>query len=114
MRELYTHILFDVGEISRFPESFDIPVQILKPLVNNRVVATNRSKVALEMLHIDHIKADDCGICSDVKFGETFSKYVWATISKDDALQLIERSEYCRYVFVIGFLICSETGLVNT
>ena len=60
----------DMLELRRLPEGLHIPIQIPHPLVNRRIPRSNIADVALEVLHVHGIKADDRRIEAHVGFGD--------------------------------------------
>jgi hypothetical protein len=52
-------MLLDVGELGGLAEGGDIPVEVAEPLVERWVSATDVADVALEVLDVDGVEADD-------------------------------------------------------
>lgn len=47
-----------------------VPVQVPHPLVQGRVARANVADVALEVLHVDRVEADNRRVEADVGFGD--------------------------------------------
>ena len=60
----------DMFKLRRLPETWLIPIQIPHPLVNRRIPAPDVPDVALEVLDIHGIEADDRRIEAHVGFGD--------------------------------------------
>jgi hypothetical protein len=52
-------VLLNVLKFSRLTERRDVPVQVPQPFVKVRVTTPDVTNVALEVLHIDGVEADD-------------------------------------------------------
>lgn len=57
----------DVVELRRLPKGRVVPVQVAHPAVDGRVSRANVADVALEVLHVDGVEADDCDEAKDVE-----------------------------------------------
>ncbi len=64
--------------------------------------------VALEMLHIDWIEANDGCEKSNVRFGNVCTKIVWISVFGEVSFSTIEGGEKRFYGFLIGFLGSSD------
>lgn len=97
-------MLLDMRELSRLAKSRNVPVQIPHPLVKGRVSAANVSDVALEVLDVDGIEADDGRVEADVCFGDTVAIVVWTGRLGEVLFSSVERGEECCYGFDVGVL----------
>ena len=52
-------VLLDVRELGRAAKGLVVPVQVAHPLVEVGVAAADVADVALEVLHVDGVEADD-------------------------------------------------------
>jgi len=55
-------MLLDMLELCRLAEGRMVPVKIAHPAVDIRVTRADIANVALEVLDIDRVEADGCGI----------------------------------------------------
>ena len=69
-------------------------------------------KVALEMLHVDCIEADGCGIEADVELGQLLSEKIRPVASCEEFFTLIQRCEDGNHVCVICSLVGREACFV--
>lgn len=79
---MYTYLsimLFDVLKVGRILERRNIPVQMLQPLVDIRVIISDSTNIALKMLNINRIKANNGRIKSDIGFGKPVPEEVRAS-----------------------------------
>ena len=67
-------VLFDMFEFRAFLESRDVPVQVPYPFMQRRVSGADVSDVAFEVLHIDRVESDDCGIKPYICLGNLLPK----------------------------------------
>lgn len=64
-------VVLDVLELGRLTKGLGVvPVQMPHPLVQGWIAGTNIADVALEVLDIDGVKADDGGEEADISFGD--------------------------------------------
>lgn len=61
-------MFLDMFKLSRVLEGREIPIQMLEPLVERGVSGANVADIAFEVLDVDGIEADDCGVEADVGF----------------------------------------------
>jgi hypothetical protein len=61
-------VLLDMLKLRRVPECRIIPVQVSHPLVKRRVPTSNVPNIALEVLHIHGIEANDGRVQTDISF----------------------------------------------
>ena len=72
------------------------------------------SKIALEMLHVDCVEADDRGVHPDVELRHVLAEKIWTTIRSQHLLKLVEGTEDGDDVLVVDFLVGCESGFVDT
>lgn len=63
-------MFLDMFKLRRFPKSRHIPIQMPQPFMQRRVTRSYIADVAFEMLDVDGIEADYCGVEADVGFGD--------------------------------------------
>lgn len=63
-------------KLRRLPKRRLIPIQFPQPLMQRRIPRPNIADIALEMLHVDRIKADDGRIQADIGFGDVRAEIV--------------------------------------
>lgn len=63
-------VFLNVLKIRRLPERRNIPVKATHPAMNGRVSGANITDVALEVLHVDGVKADNSREKSDIDLGD--------------------------------------------
>src|SRR6478752_722750 len=100
-------------EVCRLFETWNIPVEVLEPLMNDWVVGANGSEVALEVANIHNIKSDDSSIRAYVNFGELLAKDIGSSILVDQCLELVKCREDCWHIVVVVLLGRCETGFVD-
>jgi ubiquinone biosynthesis protein Coq4 len=61
---------FDMPEISRFPKSFHVIVQMLQPVVDGRIIMPDRPQIALAVLDVDGIEPDDGRVRSQIDLAD--------------------------------------------
>lgn len=59
-------MILDVLKLSRVFECRHVPVQVAHPLVEVRISGANITNVALEMLHIHRIEANNRGVQTNI------------------------------------------------
>lgn len=68
----------DVLKLRCFAEGGEVPVQLAEPLVQGGVSRPNVAYVALEVLHVHDVEADDGRVQSDVGLGHFFAEVIRA------------------------------------
>lgn len=64
-------VILDMLELRCFPKRSVSPIQVPHPLMQKWVSRSNVANVALEVLNIYWVEANDCGIEADVCFGRS-------------------------------------------
>jgi hypothetical protein len=76
--EMARHIvLLDMLELRRLLERRYVPIQIPEPAMDGRVPAADVADVALEVLQVDCVEADDGHVQAYVCFGDVGAEVVW-------------------------------------
>lgn len=96
----------DMLKLRRAPKRTLVPIQLPHPLVQRRVPGPNVANVALEMLHVHGVEADDGGVETDVCFGDVFAVVVRARGRGEVTFGAVEGSEEFGDRCFVGFL-CS-------
>lgn len=114
----------DMGEFCRRSKRFMVPVQVAKPsklsqysvaltsydiLVQCRVATANVPYIALEVLHIDWVEADDSSVKSHISFCETITIIKWCSILGEMLLGTVQRLEESCYILFVC-LLGAENG----
>ena len=73
-------MILDMLKLSRLLERRYVPVQLPQPLMQRRITRSNITDVALKMLHIDWIEANDGGIEANICFSEVSTEIVWSSV----------------------------------
>ena len=97
-------MLFDMHKLRRFTERGHLPVQLPQPLMKRGIAAPDVADVALEVLDVDRVEADDGGVEPDVGFGDVCAEVVWACGAGEVCFRLIEVFEERPDVVFVGFL----------
>ena len=69
-----------------------------------RVPAADISDVALEVLNVDGVEADDGGVEADVGFGDGGAVVVGGGVGGEVGFDAVERAEEGVHGFFVGFL----------
>jgi hypothetical protein len=122
-RWMTSHIMsLDMREVCSLFESWNLPVQMFQPCVDFGITLSARqlgilvsdsSDVGLEMLHVDRIEADDCGIQSDIRLSEFVTQKVFSRGFRKHLLQTIKRLEQRKHIVLICLLSSSKTTFVH-
>lgn len=100
-------------EFGGLSERRHVPVQLPQPAVDGRVARANVTQVALEVLDIDRIEADDGGEEADVGLGDVFAKVVGAGRGGEVGFSAVEGGEELLDVAFVGFLRPGEGSVVR-
>ena len=103
----------DVLELRRLSERRHIPIQVPHPLVQRRVSRTNVANVALEVLHIHRVEADDRRVQSDIGFRDVRAVVVWSFGRGKVRLRAVEGFEELGNGGLVGILGRGEAGAVH-
>lgn len=106
-------ILLDMLEICAFLKSRNIPVQILHPLIQQRIVMTYRTQVAFEVLDVNCIKSYQSRVKSQIQLSNLWTQNIWSTILQWNLLQPIQCSEDRYNIFVVCLLVWCEARFVD-
>lgn len=69
-------MIFDMLKLRRVFERRDVPVQLPQPFMQRRITRPDITNVALEMLHIDGVEANDGSVKANVCLGDVSTKVV--------------------------------------
>ena len=97
-------MLLDMLKLGRAPERLDIPIQIPQPLVQRRVPGANVPDVALEMLHVHGVEADDGRVQADVGFGDGRTEVKGVGVLGEMGFRAVEGFEECFDGSLVRFL----------
>ena len=100
----------DVLKLGRVVKGRGVPIQLPDPFVQRRVSRPDVAQVALEVLHVHGVEADDGRVQSDVCFRDVLAKVVWAWSRGEVFLDPVERVEELRDVFLVGGLRAVQVG----
>ncbi len=106
-------MFLDMFKLRRLPKGRHVPVQLPQPLVQRRIPRPDVSDVALEMLHVDGVEADDGGVQAHVRLGDVFAVIVRRGVPGEVFLGAVEGGEERRDGLFVGFLGGGEAGLVD-
>lgn len=112
-RHMLRVILLDMPEICRILELRVIVIQVLHPVVQDRVIVADGAEVALEVLHVDGVEADEGGVGADVELCHLGAEEVGAFAGSGEFLQFVEGGEGAGEGFLVGFLVGGEAGFVD-
>lgn len=110
----FTVILLDMLEIRRLPYPGDIPIHILQPAIQARVIMSYTPEHQLKMLLVDSVEAHERGVELDVHFGDLLAEYEQGTAVVEHVLEAVEGLEDDGVVSIVVFLGGGETGFVDT
>lgn len=104
----------DVLKLRGVLERSMIPVQITHPLMQRGIARTNIANVALEVLDVNGVEADQCDIQSDIGLGNILAKPVGSLLLFTQMLlSLVESFKKSNHVALVRFGCGCETGLVD-
>lgn len=110
----FTVVLLDMLEISRLAYPGDIPIHILEPAIQARVVVSYTPQHQLEMLLVDRVETHERGVELDVHFCDLLAEYEEGTAVIEHVLEAVEGLEDDGAVRIVVFLGGGETGFVDT
>jgi hypothetical protein len=94
-----------------------LPVQISHPRVQVRVAGADVADVALEVLDVDDVEADDGRVEAYIGFGDVFAEVVWSFFAFRLGFQVgfgaVERGEELVDGFFVCFLCGGESGFID-
>lgn len=107
-------VILDMLELRRLLERRYFPVQLPEPLVKCRITRSDITDVALEMLHVDRVEANDGSVEANVCFGDVGTKIVRSSVLSKVSFGAVKRGEKGLDRFFISFLRSSNCKLVAT
>ncbi len=108
-------VLLDMLKVRRIPERGQIPVQPPYPAVNSGVSGADIPNIALEVLHVHGVKADDRREQADISLGDGVAEEVWRDggLLGEVGFDFVEGGEEGCYGLFVGFLGGCEAGFVD-
>ncbi len=106
-------VFLDMLKLRRLPKSRHVPVQLPDPLVQRRISRSDVSNVALEMLYVHGIEADDGGVEAHVCFGDVLAVVVGSGVLGEVCFGAVEGGEEGGDGLFVGVLGGGEAGLVD-
>ena len=106
-------MILNVLKLRRGAKRLDIPIQLAQPFVQVRKAAADVGDVALEVLHVDGVEADDGGVEAHICFGDLLSKVIRLRMLRQVLLRARQRLEKRVHGGLVGVLGGGETGLVD-
>ncbi len=97
-------MILDMLKLRCLPKSRYIPIQFPQPIMQLRVSASDVSDVALEVLNVDRIEADDGGVEADVGFGDGGAEVIGRGVGGKVGFDAVQRAEEGVDSFFVGFL----------
>lgn len=94
----------DVLKLGRVAKGGIVPVQLPEPLVQRWVSGPDVAQVALEVLHVHDVEADDGRVQSDVGLRDVLAEVVWTCGRGQVFLDPVERVEELRDGFLVSGL----------
>lgn len=105
-------MIFDMLKLRRVFEGGNVPVQLPQPLMQRRITRSDVTNVALEMLHIDGVEANDGSVETNVRFGDVGTEVVRSGILGKVGFGTVEGGEKGPDGFFICFLRSRDGMLV--
>ena len=97
-------MLLNMFELRRLPKGRDTPVQRPQPFMNRRISRSYISNVALKMLDVDGVEADDCCVEPNISFGDVCAEIVGGGVFGEMGLDAVEGGEEGSDGSLVGFL----------
>nr|POF22338.1 hypothetical protein CFP56_36423 [Quercus suber] len=108
-------VLLDVAEVGGGAEGGigAGPVEIHEPVLQDGVGVAQHAEVALEVLHVDDVEADERGVGAHVELRQRRAEQVGPAVRVRELLERVERGEDDGHVGRVGRLVAREAGLVD-
>ena len=103
-------MFFDMLKLRRVLERRHVPIQVSQPLMQRRITRSDITDIALEMLHIHGVEANDGSVQANVCFGDTGTKIVGSSVFGKVSFGAIEGVEEGFEGFFISFLRSTDDG----
>ena len=107
-------MFFDMLKLGRLAESRYIPIQSSKPFVKCRISTADVANVALEVLNVDGVEANDSGVESDVGFGDVSAVIERRCVGSKMGFGTVESSEEGMDGFFVGFLRAEDVSTAGS
>lgn len=101
-------VLLDMLKLRGLAKGRHLPIQLPEPVMKGRIAASDVADVALEVLDVDRIEADNGRVEPDVGFGDVLAKVVWAGVLGEVGFCLVQMLEEGLDVLFVGFLRAVE------
>lgn len=108
-------MLLNMFKVRRLPKRRVIPIKTPHPAMNGREPAPDITEVALEVLHVDRVEADDRREQSDIRLGDGVAEEVRRSgeLFGEVGFDPVEGAEEGCDGFFVGFLRGCEAGFVD-
>jgi len=106
-------MVFDMFELRRVLERRYVPIQVPQPLMQRRITRSDIADIALEMLHIHGVEANDGSVETNVCLGDAGTKIVGSSVFGKVSFGAVEGVEEGFDGFFISFLRCSKARFVD-
>ena len=73
-------VILDMLELSSLFERRHVPVQLSQPLMQSRITGSDITDVALEMLHIDWVEANNSSIEANICFSDLGTEVIRSSV----------------------------------
>ena len=107
-------VILDMLKLRRLLERRYVPVQLPEPLMQCRITRSDIADVALEVLHVDRVEANDGSVEANVCFGDVGTKIVRRSVLSKVSFGAVKRGEKGLDRFFISFLRSSSCKPVAT
>lgn len=106
-------VIFDMLKLRSVLERRYVPVQLPQPLMHRRITRSDITDVALEMLHVDRVEANNGGVEANVCLGNVGTKIVRSSMFSKVSLGAVEGGEKGPDGISISFLRSSDGKRVD-
>ena len=101
-------VLLDMLKLRGLAKGRHLPIQLPEPVMKGRIAASDVADVALEVLDVDRIEADNGRVEPDVGFGNVLAKVVWVGVLGEVGFCLVQMVEEGLDILFVGFLRAVE------
>lgn len=70
-------VIFDVLELRCLAKRWNIPIEMSQPSMQSWIAGSDVADVALEVLHIDWVEANNSGVKAYISFSDVLTEIVW-------------------------------------
>jgi len=100
-----TYILLDVLEVRTVLECRMIPIQVLEPSIDVRIIVPNCPQVAFEMVFVYSIEAYNRRVGPNIQFCKMLAQNVRSSVVVNDLLKGIQSGKYGNDILIVCFLV---------